>query len=179
MDIRFTLQYESDRAQSAETIEQIKARAPQMYYTQNRFVNGEDYNIAPLSLGNTVLKSKAINRLYSGQSRFIDINDPTGKYQNTDVFSDDGSMYQENTQFNKSLQLPTTKTNASIVIDNIQPLIGENAVIQRYQAYPPNTIGIEIQQNGHLNTILITQLIRMVVLWEQQVTYSEIIKLVR
>ncbi|MCU6295072.1 hypothetical protein, partial [Escherichia coli] len=35
---------------------------------------------------------------------------------------------------------------ASIVIDNIQPLIGENAVIQRYQAYPPNTIGIEIQQ---------------------------------
>ncbi|MCU6294945.1 hypothetical protein, partial [Escherichia coli] len=113
MDIRFTLQYESDRAQSAETIEQIKARAPQMYYTQNRFVNGEDYNIAPLSLGNTVLKSKAINRLYSGQSRFIDINDPTGKYQNTDVFSDDGSMYQENTQFNKSLQLPTTKTNAS------------------------------------------------------------------
>lgn len=57
-----------------------------MYYTQNRFVNGEDYNVAPLSLGNTVLKSKkAINRLYSGQSRFIDINDPTGKYQNTDA----------------------------------------------------------------------------------------------
>ncbi|UTS53899.1 hypothetical protein UES1_532 [Escherichia phage UE-S1] len=147
LDVRFSLQYESDRAQSAETIEQIKARAPQMYYTQNRFVNGEDYNIAPLSLGNTVLKSKAINRIYSGQSRFIDINDPTGKYQNTDVFSDDGALYQENTKFNRSLLLPTTKTNASIVIDNIQPLIGENAVIQRYQAYPSNTIGIEIQQS--------------------------------
>lgn len=146
LDVRFTLQYESDRAQSAETIEQIKARAPQMYYTQNRFVNGEDYNIAPLSLGNTVLKSKAINRIYSGQSRFIDINDPTGKYQNTDVFSDDGSMYKENNTFNTSLLLPTTKTNASIAVDNIQPLIGENAVIQRYQAYPANTVGIEVQQ---------------------------------
>lgn len=146
LDVRFSLQFESDRAQSAETLEQIKTRAPQMYYTQNRFVNGEDYNIAPLSQGNTVLKSKAINRIYSGQSRFIDINDPTGKYQNTDVFSDDGSMYQEETSFNSSVMLPTSKTNASIVVDNIQPLIGENSVIQKYQLYPNNTVTIDLLQ---------------------------------
>ncbi|USL83657.1 baseplate wedge [Escherichia phage A4] len=147
LDIKFSLQFESDRAQSAETLEQIKARAPQMYYTQNRFVNGEDYNIAPLSQGNAVLKSKAINRIYSGQSRFIDINDPTGKYQNTDVFSDDGAMYKNVTKYNKSVNLPSTKSNSSIVIDDIQPLIGENAVIQKYQAYPQNTVRVELQQN--------------------------------
>lgn len=145
LDIKFSLQFEATNAQSSETLEQIKARAPQMYYTQNRFVTGEDYNIAPLSLGNTVLKSKAINRIYSGQSRFIDINDPTGKYQNTDVFSDDGSMYQEVSKFNKSVILPSTKSNTSIVIDDIQPLIGETSVIQKYQAYPDNTVQIEVQ----------------------------------
>lgn len=140
LDIKFTLQYESNRAQSPETLEQIKDRAPQMYYTQNRFVTGEDYNIAPLSLGNTVLKAKALNRIYSGQSRFIDINDPTGKYQNTDVFADDGAIYKENKLITNSINLPTTKSNQVIVVDNIQPLIGDTTVIQTYQEYPDNTV---------------------------------------
>lgn len=139
LDIKFSLQYETGLAQSAETMEQIKDRAPQMYYTQNRFVNGEDYNIAPLMLGNTVLKSKALNRIYSGQSRFIDINDPTGKYQNTDVFADDGAMYKENTTTRNSILLPTVKTNETIIVDSIQPLIGLTSVIQTYQEWTANT----------------------------------------
>lgn len=140
LDVKFSLQFQSSLAQSRETLEQIKERAPQMYYTQNRFVNGEDYNIAPLSLGNTVLKSKAINRIYSGQSRFIDINDPTGKYQNTDIFSDDGSIYRERANASSSLTLPSTKSNTSIVVDNIQPLISDNSVIQFFQEYPDNKV---------------------------------------
>lgn len=140
LDIKFSLQRESTLAQSAETIEQIKDRAPQMYYTQDRFVTGEDYNIAPLMLGNTVIKAKALNRIYSGMSRFIDINDPTGKYQNTDVFSDDGAMYSQNVHNSSSVLLPTTKSNESIVLDDIQPLISDNSVIQYYQEWEPNTI---------------------------------------
>lgn len=146
LDIKFTLQRESNLAQSAETIQEIKDRAPQMYYTQDRFVTGEDYNIAPLMLGNTVIKGKALNRIYSGMSRFIDINDPTGKYQNTDVFSDDGSLYRENVNPSNTLLLPTTKSNDSIVIDNIQPLIGENSVIQYYQEWDSNTVIVTFNQ---------------------------------
>lgn len=146
LDIKFTLQRESTLAQSAETIQQIKDRAPQMYYTQDRFVTGEDYNIAPLMLGNVVIKSKALNRIYSGMSRFIDINDPTGKYQNTDVFSDDGAMYSETTHKTNSILLPTTKNNESIVIDDIQPLIGDTSVIQHYQEWGPNTVVQEFNQ---------------------------------
>lgn len=146
LDIKFTLQEESNLAQSAETIAQIKDRAPQMYYTQDRFVTGEDYNIAPLMLGNTVIRAKALNRIYSGMSRFIDINDPTGKYQNTDVFSDDGVMYSETTNYTNSLLLPTSKSNESVVIDEIQPLIGENSVIQYYQSWPANTVTIDVNQ---------------------------------
>lgn len=140
LDIKFSLQYETGLAQSAETIEQIKDRAPQMYYTQNRFVNGEDYNIAPLMLGNTVLKAKALNRIYSGQSRFIDINDPTGKYQNTDVFADDGALYKENITTRNSILLPTVKSNESIIVDSIQPLIGQTSVIQTYQEWKANIV---------------------------------------
>lgn len=146
LDVKFTLQRESTLAQSAETIEQIKDRAPQMYYTQDRFVTGEDYNIAPLMLGNTVIKGKALNRIYSGMSRFIDINDPTGKYQNTDVFSDDGAMYRQNTSPSNTILLPTTKSNDNIVIDSIQPLIGENSVIQKYQEWDSNTVEVTFNQ---------------------------------
>lgn len=146
LDMKFSLQFQSSFAQSRETIEQIKDRAPQLYYTQNRFVNGEDYNIAPLMLGNTVLKAKAINRIYSGQSRFIDITDPTGKYQNTDIFSDDGAIYRDLTNNTNSTLLPTTKSNASIVVDSIQPLIGDNSVIQLYQEYTSNTVVVSTNQ---------------------------------
>lgn len=146
LDIKFTLQRESTLAQSAETIQQIKDRAPQMYYTQDRFVTGEDYNIAPLMLGNAVIKGKALNRIYSGMSRFIDINDPTGKYQNTDVFSDDGALYKQQVNPSKTVLLPTTKSNDSIVIDSIQPLIGENSVIQHYQEWEPNTVTVTFNQ---------------------------------
>lgn len=146
LDIQFSLQFQSSLAQSRETIEQIKERAPQLYYTQNRFVNGEDYNIAPLMLGNSVLKAKAINRIYSGQSRFIDINDPTGKYQNTDVFTDDGAFYRDVTHGSTSLLLPSSKSNTAVVIDNIQPLIGDTSVIQLYQEFPANTVTVITNQ---------------------------------
>lgn len=142
LTVKFSLQYSVDNALAKETLEQIKSRAPQNYYLQSRVVTGEDYNIAPQMLGNAVLKTKAINRLYSGQSRFIDINDSTGKYQNTDVFADDGAIYrdEEAAIVKSSVPLPTTKANASIVIDSIQPLIGSNSVIQRYQEFPSNTV---------------------------------------
>ena len=49
-------------AQSRESIDAIKQRAPARYYTQNRMVNGEDYNLFPFTLYNSIIKSKAINR---------------------------------------------------------------------------------------------------------------------
>lgn len=142
LTIKFSLQESVDNALAKETLAQIKNRAPQNYYTQGRIVTGEDYNIAPQMLGNAVVKSKAINRIYSGQSRFIDINDPTGKYQNTDVFSDDGAVYrdEEGAIVKKSIPLPTNKSNTSITVDDIQPLISSISVIQRYQEYPGNTV---------------------------------------
>jgi hypothetical protein len=56
-------------AQARETINEIKQRAPARYYTQNRMVNGEDYNNFPFTAYNIILKSKALNRASIGTSR--------------------------------------------------------------------------------------------------------------
>jgi hypothetical protein len=91
----FSLESTVSNGAPTETSRQIKERAPQVYYTQNRMVNGEDYNVFPLTRGNEINKIKSLNRTHAGHSRYIDINDPTGTAQNTLVFGDDGALYQD------------------------------------------------------------------------------------
>ena len=57
---------------AAETFESVRRIAPRAYYTQDRMVNAQDYNIYPLTLGaNVISKSKAINTTFSGKSPFL------------------------------------------------------------------------------------------------------------
>ena len=91
----FSLEGTVANGSAAETNEEIKQRAPQVFYTQNRMVNGEDYNVFPLTRGNEIQKLKALNRTHAGHSRYIDINDPTGTSQNLLVFGDDGALYED------------------------------------------------------------------------------------
>ena len=91
----FCLAASVNNASIAETSASIKTNAPQVYYTQNRMVTGEDYNISPLAVTQKVAKVKAINRSSSGISRYFDLVDPTGKYSSTNLFADDGVIYQE------------------------------------------------------------------------------------
>ena len=83
-------------ASISETNDSIKANAPATYYTQNRMITGEDYNISPLSVSQQVAKIKSINRTSAGISRYFDLVDPTGKYSSTKLFADDGVLYTEN-----------------------------------------------------------------------------------
>lgn len=130
LDMTFGLEYgissrDVGGSVARETDQAIKQRAPQVYYTQNRMSNGEDYNVFPLQFGNTIRKVKAINRIYSGQSQFIDINDPTGSFQNTNIFAEDGIIYRE--FFNRSdfESIPTNKTARAIINTKIQPLLDQ------------------------------------------------------
>lgn len=91
----FSLESTVANGAPTETNQQIKERAPQVFYTQNRMVNGEDYNVFPLTRGNEIAKIKSLNRTHAGHSRYIDINDPTGTAQNTLVFGDDGALYED------------------------------------------------------------------------------------
>lgn len=96
LTIRASLRYTVANANARESIDDIRQRAPQQYYTQNRMVTGEDYNILPYTSFNNVIKVKAINRTSSGISRYLDELDSSGKYSSTNIFGDDGVLYKEN-----------------------------------------------------------------------------------
>ena len=94
LTIGLELQLPASTAQARETLANIKLRAPARYYTQNRMVNGEDYNNFPYTLYSSIIKSKAVNRSSVGVSKNLDLLDPTGKYSSTNTFSADGGLYQ-------------------------------------------------------------------------------------
>lgn len=93
LSLALQLQSPVTNAQTRESLVDIKSRAPQSYYTQNRMVNGQDYNSFPYTLYNSIIKSKALNRVSVGVSRNYDLTDPSGKYSSTVDFADDGGLY--------------------------------------------------------------------------------------
>ena len=116
------LQYTVKNAQSNESNTRIARNAPQVYYTQDRMVNGEDYNLFPLQNGQA-LKVKAVNRFYSGQSRYLDVVDPTGNYSNLNVFGTDGILYSEDDLNLREIVYNPGVSSTSIVNTQIQPLV--------------------------------------------------------
>lgn len=98
LNINLNLVSTISNSSEAESTETIKSKAPSTYYTQNRMITGEDYNISPLSVSQDVIKIKSVNRSSSGISRYYDLVDPTGKYSKTNIFSDDGALYKEEYQ---------------------------------------------------------------------------------
>jgi hypothetical protein len=131
-------------AQSRETLDEIKQRAPARYYTQNRMVNGEDYTNFPFTQYNSIIKSYALNRASIGTSRYLDLVDNTGKYSSTNIFSSDGAIWEEN-------QLPTfffTWINnneiVSAITNQIQPLLANTEFTQFYYANFPRPDLLEL-----------------------------------
>ena len=97
LTIRASLYSTVDNASTREALTDIKQKAPQQYYTQDRMITGEDYNVLPFTKFNSVLKIKSTNRSSSGISRYLDVIDVTGKYSSTNIFADDGLLYRKET----------------------------------------------------------------------------------
>ena len=136
-------------AQARETIEEIKQRAPARYYTQNRMVNGEDYNNFPFTAYNSILKSKALNRASIGTSRYLDLVDNTGKYSSTNTFSSDGALYEYNTLPAFQFTWLTNNDISDIIINRINPVLIQEGARQFYYAnYPrPNLEALNLTWN--------------------------------
>ncbi len=138
LTLTFSLLEDVSNAVVSEEIESIRERAPAINKTQNRMVSGEDYNEYPKKLGNIVKKFSTINRTYPGHSRYIDINDPTGMSQNTDIFGDDGIIYGEDfTKVNEE-NLPSPYTTDVIVSSKLLPLLNSSELTNfLYNHYKP------------------------------------------
>ena len=81
-------------ATTSESTASIRTNAPQTYYTQNRMITGEDYNIVPLTSNQEIIKVKSTNRTTSGISRYFDLKDATGKYPSTNLYGSDGILIE-------------------------------------------------------------------------------------
>ena len=126
LTVGLSLQVPVSNAQVRESLANIKQRAPSRYYTQNRMVNGEDYNNFPYTLYSSIIKSKAINRSSVGVSKNLDLLDPTGKYSSTNSYANDGGVWLDNNNGYATLTITSTGdiitfltgTLASILVDN-------------------------------------------------------------
>ena len=139
LTIGLTLTLTANTAQQRESLAQIKQRAPTRYYTQNRMVNGEDYNNFPYTLYSSIIKSKAINRSSVGVSKNLDLLDPTGKYSSTNSFASDGALWQSSTDgfvaltFNTSSDIIQFFTSTlAVLLANVQ---ANQYYIENYTRY--------------------------------------------
>lgn len=110
LSLLVSLKYTVKNSLPAETLQAIKQRAPQAFYTQNRMVSAQDYQVFPYSQSSNITKLKTVNRTHAGHSRYIDINDPTGTYQNVDTFAQDGALYTEINKESSKVRISNNNT---------------------------------------------------------------------
>lgn len=121
LTISMALEYTVTTAAQTESIASIKQNAPATYYTQNRMITGEDYNLAPLSSSQNILKVKSVNRTSSGVSRNFDLVDATGKYSSVNVFGDDGYIYKQDAQKTLSFKFNNRVEIINFIKNQLEP----------------------------------------------------------
>ena len=126
------LQQPVTNAKQRDTLDDIKTRAPARFYTQNRMVNGEDYNNFPYTQFTSILKSKALGRSSIGINRQIDLLDPTGKYSSTNAFASDGMLYQEYTTPNFTFNFVDTNDIASVINNQLEAVLASRQMQHFY-----------------------------------------------
>lgn len=90
--ITYSLAAALQNSSPSEDAEHIRSAAPSVYYTQNRMVNGQDYNSFMLK-DPSILRLKAVNRTFAGQPKYLPWNDASGMYQNVKIFGNDARFY--------------------------------------------------------------------------------------
>ena len=117
------LQTAVSNAKVRESITEIKERAPSAFYTQNRMVNGEDYNNFPFTKFTSILKSKALGRSGIGVNRQLDLLDPTGKFSSTTAFASDGMFYRSFTDPTFTFTFLDNNDISDMITNQLEPVI--------------------------------------------------------
>jgi len=132
LTISMSLKYTVSSASASESTDSIRVNAPASYYTQNRMITGEDYNLAPLTSSQDILKVKAINRTSSGISRNFDIIDASGKYSNVNVFADDGIVYKDEIERSLAFKFTNRVEIINFIKNSIEPIFTSTDVYNFY-----------------------------------------------
>ena len=132
LTVRASLNYTVTNSSAKESINDIRTKAPQQYYTQNRMITGEDYNTLPYTSFNNILKVKAVNRASSGISRYLDVIDSSGKYSSTNIFGDDGMLYKNYDNTTKSFTYTTVNEVNKVIFNIAKPMVSKKEVAHLY-----------------------------------------------
>jgi hypothetical protein len=132
LSLTLSLKSTISNASASEDIDSVRSRAPAIYYTQNRMVTAEDYQLAPLASSQDIIKVKAINRTSSGVSRNFDIIDASGKYSNVNVFANDGLIYKEDREDTLSFKFSNRLDVINFLRRNVEPLLTTKEVYNFY-----------------------------------------------
>jgi hypothetical protein len=120
----FSLISSLQNASAAETMEHVRTTAPSVYYSQDRMVNGQDYNSFMLQ-DPSILKLRAVNRTFAGDSKYMAWHDPSGTYEDVKVFSDDGMIYFEDSS--SSVSTPVIDSN-TLITTYMEPLLSSTDI---------------------------------------------------
>ena len=126
LTLGLSLKYSVSNGAMSESNAEIKANAPSTYYTQNRLITAEDYNVGPLGVSQDIIKTKSVNRIASGISRYYDLKDASGKYSNTSLFADDGVIYKEEFLRKTSFSFNTQSDIEGIIYNTIEPILSSS-----------------------------------------------------
>lgn len=120
----FSLVSTLQNASASEDIEHIREAAPATYYSQNKMVDGQDYNTFLLK-NPSIIRLKSINRTFAGQPKYVEWNDASGNYQNVKIFGDDLRIYVESLKDSM-----TTSVSSRNLIDSvIEPLLSSSGMV--------------------------------------------------
>ena len=137
LTITASLHYTVSNSKTRESIDNIRAKAPAQYYTQNRMITGEDYNLFPYTNFSNILKVKAVNRSSSGVSRYLDLIDVTGKYSSTNIFGSDGILYQQAPQRSINFSSASLNDIYEVIYNTLNPLLAGKDMLHFYYANFP------------------------------------------
>ena len=143
LTIILSLQYSVTNSAASESNADIQLKAPQAYYTQNRMITAEDYNIAPLTVDSDILKVKSVNRTASGISKYYELSDVSGKYSNTNIFANDGILYKQDKEYNFEFTFVSRNEILSVVKSQVEPIIDSSSFKSFYLSkYPQLALDI-------------------------------------
>lgn len=136
-----------NNSSEAETISDIRKNAPATYFTQNRVVTGEDYNLGALSVNQEVLKVSAINRTSAGISKFNELK------QSTDVIlnANDGILYAEDDTEHVTFSAISKIEIEKILRSTVFPKINKSSFRDFYYNTVPRTEIDGIKWNLNFN----------------------------
>jgi hypothetical protein len=138
LTITCDLDYAVTNAETADSIEDVRTKAPAYYYAQDRMITGQDYASYPMTVSPGILKIKSINRVHSGMSRYIQDKDPTGTYNDVDIFGTDGFVYREDISIRHEFPYPSGSKRVVDIIGDVESMLSDQDLVNFYYKNYPN-----------------------------------------